>query len=149
MQGDVTTTNVGTHKFLAPERLVSSRGQEGFRIQSDVWSLGVSVYNIVTKGALPFPENSTIFDYHRYIVENADVELPESVECSAEMRAFVSACMRVEESERPDYPTLLAMAFLTHVDIPSQKPEFAELVKDTLDSYNRSSTESTSKHYGI
>lgn len=132
MQGDITKTNVGTYKFLAPERLVGGRQEEGFRIQSDVWSLGVSVYNIVTS-SIPFPENATIFDYHRYIMKNADVELPPNGSYSPELRIFVSSCLRVNEADRPDYTALLKYDFIANVEINEHKPLFGEFVCQTLD----------------
>ncbi|KAH9285197.1 Dual specificity mitogen-activated protein kinase kinase 6 [Echinococcus granulosus] len=125
MEGDVTKTNVGTYKFLAPERLVGGRQEEGFRIQSDVWSLGVSVYNIVTS-SIPFPENATIFDYHSYITANADVELPTDRPYSPELRTFVSSCLKVNEANRPNYTELLRLDFIANIKIKEHKPLFGE-----------------------
>ncbi|VDM16100.1 unnamed protein product [Hydatigera taeniaeformis] len=131
MEDDITKTNVGTYKFLAPERLVGGREEEGFRIQSDVWSLGISVYNIVTS-SIPFPENATIFDYHSYIMEKADVKLPVDGPYSPELRTFVSSCLRVNEADRPDYTALLKLDFIANIKIKEHRPLFKKFVCQTL-----------------
>ncbi len=51
----VALSNVGTNNYLAPERIeaVNPDGKKGFRIQSDVWSLGLSLYELAT-GNFPY-----------------------------------------------------------------------------------------------
>ena len=136
MEGDKTKTNVGTYRFLAPERLISENQREGFRIQSDVWSLGMSVYNIVTT-LMPYPVNGTIVDYFNYITNNDDVQLPPDGDYSPQMREFVATCLRVDEDKRPDYISLLKMDFMTNIKIKKLKSVFAEFVCQTFDDYEK------------
>ncbi|VEL28739.1 unnamed protein product [Protopolystoma xenopodis] len=52
-------SNVGTQNYLAPER-ISPRERSGYRIQSDVWSLGLSVLEMAI-GEHPYPKTVDFF----------------------------------------------------------------------------------------
>ncbi|KAM7534927.1 hypothetical protein Aperf_G00000091462 [Anoplocephala perfoliata] len=132
MEDDTTfTTYVGTYMYMAPERLAGGNPNRGFRIQSDVWSLGLSVYEL-TAGYLPFPENLPMLDLVRYFKEHEDLEIPDDAPFTPEQREFLIACLKVNEEERPDYQTLLKMDFLSRVKIKYFRPVFAKFVCEHL-----------------
>jgi serine/threonine protein kinase len=47
--------HVGTHAYMGPERFVQSPTHRTLDIRSDIYSLGMSLYELLT-GVLPFPE---------------------------------------------------------------------------------------------
>lgn len=133
MQDDTTfTTYVGTYMYMAPERLAEASPNRGFRIQSDVWSLGLSVYDL-SAGYLPFPENLPVLDLPKYFEEHEDLKIPDDAPFTPEQREFLIACLKVKEEERPDYQTLLKMKFLSMVKIKYFRPVFAKFVCKNLE----------------
>ncbi|VDO13065.1 unnamed protein product [Rodentolepis nana] len=132
MENDKTVTKyVGTYSFMAPERLTKQSANRGFRIQSDVWSLGLSVYYLST-GSLPFPENLACLDLQRYFEEYEELFIPDDGTFTSEQREFLVACLKLNELDRPDYKTLLQMGFLTEVKIKNLRGDFAKFIRDTL-----------------
>ncbi|VDN09096.1 unnamed protein product [Dibothriocephalus latus] len=139
-----TSTNVGTFLYQAPERLnISSPNRQGFRIQSDVWSLGLSVYRIATNEH-PYPQLVDNLEYMTKVLQSDIPTLPEGDEepeaaasYSNVIRDFLALCLVKEESQRPDFVTLLQSAFLAPVDLASVKPDFAAFVTRILAPGNR------------
>lgn len=132
MQNDATYTEyVGTCSYMAPERLNGQNVDKGYRIQSDVWSLGLSVYSLST-GSLPFLEKSDLNDLQRYFEEHEQLEIPDDGTFTPEQREFLVACLKYNEHERPDYETLLQMNFLTDVKIKNYREVFAKFVRKIL-----------------
>nr|CDS26494.1 dual specificity mitogen activated protein [Hymenolepis microstoma] len=116
MKNDKTDTKyVGTYSYMAPERLTRQNANKGFRIQSDVWSLGLSVYYLST-GFLPFSEKLACDDLQRYFEEHKDLVIPVDNTFTTEQSKFLVACLKLDELERPDYITLLQMDFLTEFE---------------------------------
>lgn len=117
---------------MAPERLMYQNEDRGFRIQSDVFSLGLSVYNIST-GTLPFPDNLDLDDLQRFYEEKEKLDIPDDETFTPEEREFLMACLEMDENKRPDYKTLLKMYFLADVKIKIFRPEFAKFVRKILE----------------
>lgn len=130
---DICTTNVGTQQYQAPERQIGDNSN--FTIKADVWSLGLSVYNIAVDG-LPFSINQTIFEFVQLIKKMDHLSLPDNYEATPELRDFIVACLRVSPEKRPDYNGLLSMDFLSCVDVDRQRQHFSEFVIQTIDDYN-------------
>ncbi|VDL96031.1 unnamed protein product [Schistocephalus solidus] len=130
-----TMTNVGTFIYQAPERLDAS---SGFRIQSDVWSLGLSVYKIATNDH-PYAQLVDSLDYMNTVLQSDIPTLPEGDEeagatasYSSVIRDFLAFCLVKEERQRPDFAALLQSTFLAPVDLASVKPDFAAFVTRIL-----------------
>nr|VZH96937.1 unnamed protein product [Spirometra erinaceieuropaei] len=135
-----TMTNVGTFMYQAPERLdPSSLNRQGFRIQSDVWSLGLSVYKIATNDH-PYAHFVDSMDYMYTVLQSDIPTLPQGgdeeagagASYSSLIRDFLAFCLVKEESQRPDFAALLQSAFLAPVDLDGVKPEFASFVTRIL-----------------
>ncbi|TPP65102.1 hypothetical protein FGIG_08970, partial [Fasciola gigantica] len=62
----VAQTNLGTKTYLAPERIECS-GNQGYRIQSDVWSLGLTVMELAT-GKPCYPGTNDVFQQLELII---------------------------------------------------------------------------------
>jgi mitogen-activated protein kinase kinase len=70
----VANTFVGTSGYMSPERIQG----EKYSIQSDVWSLGMTLVELVL-GKFPFPPNGqplSVFELLEYIVHEPVPTLP-------------------------------------------------------------------------
>ncbi|CAF3848729.1 unnamed protein product [Adineta steineri] len=93
----VTATMMkGTGIYLAPERIDKQRSPQGYGIQSDMWALGLSTYEIATNEH-PFRGLEAI-----PILAKAEIwvpQLPSSL--SSELQDLVAWLMKVNHTERP------------------------------------------------
>ncbi|KAI8594589.1 kinase-like domain-containing protein, partial [Dissophora ornata] len=102
-------THIGCQSYMAPERI--SKGQS-YTVQSDVWSLGLSILE-TAEGSYPYPpeQYNSVFAQLHAIVDNPPPALPEKY--SEDARAFVALCLLKDATERPTYAALLEHPFLT------------------------------------
>ncbi|KAK7915039.1 MAP kinase kinase PBS2 [Apiospora marii] len=111
-------TNIGCQSYMAPERIsggafMSSGASDGtYSVQSDIWSLGLTVIECAM-GKYPYPPevSSTIFSQLSAIVEGDPPDLPEEG-YSDTARKFVHACLHKVPKMRPTYGALLASDWL-------------------------------------
>ncbi|KAK8043506.1 dual specificity mitogen-activated protein kinase kinase dSOR1 [Apiospora rasikravindrae] len=111
-------TNIGCQSYMAPERIsggafMTSGASDGtYSVQSDIWSLGLTVIECAM-GKYPYPPevSSTIFSQLSAIVEGDPPDLPE-VGYSDTARKFVHACLHKVPKMRPTYGALLASDWL-------------------------------------
>jgi len=106
-------TNVGCQSYMAPERIHSDAST--YTVQSDVWSLGLSMLEIGT-GKYPYPipdknERVSLFAQLSAIVQGDPPSLPED-KFSAECHDFVAQCLNKNPQNRSTYAQLLEHPFL-------------------------------------
>lgn len=86
-------------KWTAPE----AANYNKFTIKSDVWSFGIVLYEIITKGGVPYPE-----------MTNADVldridkgyRMPPPPNCPSKYYDIMKECWKSEPSKRPTFECL-------------------------------------------
>ncbi|GJJ78981.1 mitogen-activated protein kinase kinase [Entomortierella parvispora] len=102
-------THIGCQSYMAPERI--SQGHT-YTVQSDVWSLGLSILE-TAEGSYPYPPEkyNSVFAQLAAIVESPPPSLPESY--SQDARDFVALCLLKDAKERPAYKALLEHPFLS------------------------------------
>lgn len=83
-------------KWLA----IESMTHQEYSTQSDVWSFGILLYEIVTKGAVPYPTVDTR-DILNYLKDGKRMERPS--ECRADIYKLMSSCWNVVPTERPTF----------------------------------------------
>uniref|UniRef100_A0A1I8GLD3 Protein kinase domain-containing protein n=1 Tax=Macrostomum lignano TaxID=282301 RepID=A0A1I8GLD3_9PLAT len=97
----MTCTNAcGTLPFMAPEVFTTRR----FSVKSDVWALGITVYQMIS-GAVPFYTKSTTEIIDTVTGSGAPSRLP--VKCSAQLSDFYSSCTALDQGRRPPVRELL------------------------------------------
>ncbi|XP_041941085.1 dual specificity mitogen-activated protein kinase kinase 4a isoform X7 [Alosa pseudoharengus] len=102
------TRDAGCRPYMAPERIDPSASRQGYDVRSDVWSLGITLYELAT-GRFPYPKWSSVFDQLTQVVKGDPPHLSNSEErqFSPKFINFVNLCLTKDESKRPKYRELL------------------------------------------
>ncbi|KAJ1902061.1 MAP kinase kinase Wis1 [Kickxella alabastrina] len=108
-------THVGCQSYMAPERIFKTGGPDGYTIQSDVWSLGLTIIEVAI-GRYPYDFGSgNIFDQINAIVNGDPPRLPgdrySELACD-----FVAGCLMKDSSRRPAYQELLLHPWLVQAE---------------------------------
>lgn len=122
----IAKTNIGCQSYMAPERIsgggVSQAGANPgggtYSVQSDIWSLGLSIIECAM-GRYPYPPETydNIFSQLSAIVDGDPPDLPEKG-YSAEARDFVKSCLHKIPKMRPTYAMLLKHPWLAQLSKP-------------------------------
>ncbi|KAI8318534.1 kinase-like protein [Martensiomyces pterosporus] len=109
-------THVGCQSYMAPERITGTGGPEGYTIQSDVWSLGLTIIEVAT-GRYPYDNSGFdgVFAQLNAIVHGDPPALP-SDRYSASACDFVSRCLSKDSSTRPLYQDLLQHPWMVEAE---------------------------------
>ncbi|KAL9585184.1 MAG: hypothetical protein Q9212_001677 [Teloschistes hypoglaucus] len=117
----IAKTNIGCQSYMAPERIASggvaqagaNPGGGTYSVQSDIWSLGLSIIECAM-GQYPYPPETynNIFSQLSAIVDGEPPDLPAD-EFSEEAKDFVRGCLNKIPKLRPTYAMLLRHPWLT------------------------------------
>ena len=101
-------TLIGTPFFMAPEMLNCGDGpDDGYGRRADVWSLGITLLEMMNRGRVPWPDFPNVNTAILHISsENAHPIVPESF--SAELKDFISHCCCRDPLQRYTSAQLLA-----------------------------------------
>ncbi|CUS08937.1 unnamed protein product [Tuber aestivum] len=123
----IAKTNIGCQSYMAPERIASGGVQATvggsapgtYSVQSDIWSLGLSLLECAM-GCYPYPPETynNIFSQLSAIVDGEPPDLPEKG-FSAEARNFVRGCLNKIPNLRPTYSMLLRHPWLSEFSQPA------------------------------
>uniref|UniRef100_A0A4W3HL62 mitogen-activated protein kinase kinase n=1 Tax=Callorhinchus milii TaxID=7868 RepID=A0A4W3HL62_CALMI len=107
------TRDAGCRPYMAPERIDPSASRQGYDVRSDVWSLGITLYELAT-GRFPYPKWNSVFDQLTQVVKGDPPQLSNSEEreFSPSFINFVNLCLTKDESKRPKYRELLKHPFI-------------------------------------
>ncbi|GKT62873.1 mitogen activated protein kinase kinase [Colletotrichum tofieldiae] len=147
----IAKTNIGCQSYMAPERISGggmAAGADGtYSVQSDIWSLGLTVIECAL-GRYPYPPevSSTIFSQlsPQAIVEGEPPGLPEEG-YSSTAHDFVHKCLNKIPKDRPTYAALLQhpwMAPFSKIETIAEEAEEgdeAEAVAETVGKLSLSS----------
>ncbi|CAH8437745.1 unnamed protein product [Schistosoma turkestanicum] len=121
-----TLTDVGSWRYLAPER-VSCGPIKSYGVKSDVWSLGLSIYELAT-GTNPYEPPRDPVDAFNQIVNRDPPSLSSDLPYSNHFREFLNMCLIKEVGERADYNDLLVSNFIRSIDINSYMIKTAQFL---------------------
>uniref|UniRef100_A0A673GMN5 mitogen-activated protein kinase kinase n=1 Tax=Sinocyclocheilus rhinocerous TaxID=307959 RepID=A0A673GMN5_9TELE len=71
------TRDAGCRPYMAPERIDPSASRQGYDVRSDVWSLGITLYELAT-GRFPYPKWNSVFDQLTQVVMGDPPQLSSS-----------------------------------------------------------------------
>ncbi|KAK3191208.1 MAP kinase kinase Wis1 [Lecanicillium sp. MT-2017a] len=128
----IARTNIGCQSYMAPERIsgggmAQTGASDGtYSVQSDVWSLGLTIIECAM-GRYPYPPevSSTIFGQLNAIVEGEAPSLPDTGYSEA-AHDFVASCVRKIAKMRPTYAMLLKHPWLSSLSKPETITEADE-----------------------
>ncbi|KAL8996965.1 MAG: hypothetical protein Q9169_003671 [Polycauliona sp. 2 TL-2023] len=116
----IAKTNIGCQSYMAPERIASggvaqagaNPGGGTYSVQSDIWSLGLSIIECAM-GQYPYPPETynNIFSQLSAIVDGEPPDLPAD-DFSDEAKDFVRGCLNKIPKLRPTYAMLLRHPWL-------------------------------------
>jgi len=109
----VANTFVGTSHYMAPERIQGGK----YSVQSDVWSLGISLMELAI-GKFPFPPEGIvlpIFDLLQYIVNEPVPPLPAD-QFTEEFQDFCNKCLIKDPHKRPNFKYLIKHKFVVKAE---------------------------------
>lgn len=119
-------TNIGCQSYMAPERIKSlSPTDNTYSVQSDIWSLGLSILEIAA-GHYPYPSETygNIFSQLSAIVDGDPPRLDPKA-FSKDAQLFIKSCLNKNPDLRPSYATLLKHPWLVnHRDIDPHMDKF-------------------------
>ncbi|NWI96633.1 RON protein, partial [Pitta sordida] len=87
-------------KWMALESLQTQK----FTTKSDVWSFGVLMWELLTRGASPYPEVDP-YDMARYLLQGR--RLPQPSHCSDTLYGVMLSCWAPAPEERPSFTGLV------------------------------------------
>jgi len=130
----IAKTNIGCQSYMAPERIASggvaqagaNPGGGTYSVQSDIWSLGLSIIECAM-GRYPYPPETynNIFSQLSAIVDGDPPDLP-AVGYSDQARDFVKSCLHKVPKLRPTYASLIRHPWLAPLLQPPTISEDAE-----------------------
>ncbi|KAL8725285.1 MAG: hypothetical protein Q9166_007459 [cf. Caloplaca sp. 2 TL-2023] len=134
----IAKTNIGCQSYMAPERIASggvaqagaNPGGGTYSVQSDIWSLGLSIIECAM-GQYPYPPETynNIFSQLSAIVDGEPPDLPAD-DFSDEAKDFVRGCLNKIPKLRPTYAMLLRHPWLAPLLKP---PTISEEDEDASD----------------
>lgn len=107
-------TNIGCQSYMAPERIKTLNPDDAtYSVQSDIWSLGLTILEIAA-GGYPYPPETfdNIFLQLSAIVDGEPPKL-DSNYFSKGAQMFVKSCLNKNPDLRPPYDVLLQSPWLT------------------------------------
>ncbi|CAF0792866.1 unnamed protein product [Brachionus calyciflorus] len=119
--------DAGCQLYMAPERIDPMKASRSYDVRSDVWSLGITLYEIST-GKFPYPEWKSIFHQLSLVVEREAPKL-ESTRLSEDYKNFVNTCLTKDEQNRPKYNALLSHPLIVAHTNSNSKFEVAQYVE--------------------
>nr|XP_055051835.1 tyrosine-protein kinase receptor UFO [Misgurnus anguillicaudatus] len=99
---------------------IESLADRVYTTKSDVWSFGVTMWEIATRGQTPYPgvENSEIYDYLRQ--GNRLKQPPDCLDC---IYSLMFSCWLLSPKDRPSFEILRCELEKVLEDLPSQDPD--------------------------
>ncbi|XP_055309061.1 dual specificity mitogen-activated protein kinase kinase 4-like [Sitodiplosis mosellana] len=124
--------DAGCRPYMAPERLNPKTAITAYDVRSDVWSLGITLYEIAT-GRFPYKKWESDFEQLYLVVKGDAPRLTRSyndIGFSDEFMDFVNTCLIKEKRNRPKYPQLLQHPLIKRGE--QSHAEVTSYVSDTL-----------------
>uniref|UniRef100_A0A672M6V0 receptor protein-tyrosine kinase n=1 Tax=Sinocyclocheilus grahami TaxID=75366 RepID=A0A672M6V0_SINGR len=99
---------------------IESLADRVYTTKSDVWSFGVTMWEIATRGQTPYPgvENSEIYDYLRQ-----GNRLKQPPDCLDSIYSLMFSCWLLSPKDRPSFEILRCELEKVLEDLPSQDPD--------------------------
>jgi len=139
---DRMRTAAGTPFWMAPEVILSGR-TDGYTKQADVWSLGITAYELAV-GHAPHQNKGDLFLAVQRIVNEAAPRLEGRF--SDALKDFVAQCLQKDPDQRPTADELLRHRFVAQAQCPAA---FPSAVADTREWLYREAERAAPEEYAV
>ena len=82
------TFEAGCKPYMAPERINPDRNRQGYDIRSDVWSLGITMFEL-SIGKFPYPQANSFFEQLKRVCTDEPPRLPDDMFFTEKYRDFI------------------------------------------------------------
>ncbi|KAL6054327.1 Tyrosine-protein kinase abl2 [Balamuthia mandrillaris] len=97
-----TASNVGPLRWMSPE----SMEQQTYSEKSDVWSYGVTLWEMATMGQTPYPDLATIEVAVRICKKSVTLEAPK--DCPSLIAQLIEQCTQYAPKDRPTFAEIMS-----------------------------------------
>lgn len=125
-------TDIGCKVYLPPERIDGFSGSDspGYDIRSDVWSLGITIFEIAA-GRFPYPPTKDLYRLINSVRNGPSPSLPTDQNFPSDFCDFVSKCLTKNFEDRPKYRELLSHDYIKRIE--TLDVDIAEWYKTVID----------------
>jgi mitogen-activated protein kinase kinase 9 len=121
----------GTKMYYGPERFAPKASAEPIgAMKADVWGIGVTILELFLGrlSLVPGVEKPSAEELKKAICYGEPPSVPEDEEASAELRAFLAACLQKKPARRAMAVQLLAQPFIARRDVEASKRALLEIL---------------------
>ena len=102
--GSTTTLTIVPIRYAAPEVLSNSNERNSYTTKSDMFSMGVLMWEGYTKGEMPWSQIENDNEVSRKVINGE--RLPKPEKCSEQMWSVLLKCMSQQPNDRPSFEDL-------------------------------------------
>ncbi|XP_065213912.1 integrin alpha-PS2-like [Planococcus citri] len=124
-------------KWMAPEALSHGR----YTAQSDVWSYGIVLWEILTLGATPYPSLQNVDKLFFTLRSGYRLEKPPN--CSVETYSLIQKCWSLLPEDRPTFTMIIDDLDNILSDMDDQTPKLSSLYKPDVEQGNPNDEENS------
>ncbi|CAI2357102.1 unnamed protein product [Caenorhabditis sp. 36 PRJEB53466] len=115
LQNSRAYTNNGCQQYTAPELIANSLDLRGYSVKSDIWSLGITIWELSTL-RLPYPKTTGIA--LAGAIDREPAPIMERGEYSDRLVEFVGKLLQKDKDARPTFSEIKELPFFKEHDVP-------------------------------
>ena len=113
-------------RWMAPETLKFTSALK-FSVASDIWSFGVTLWEIYTFGELPYHQFNNQ-DVRMKIVNGVTLDIPGR--CPKSLNQIMKQCWKLNPEDRCSFQDIVSVLTVVHDDNIGPVPDFNDSSKD-------------------
>lgn len=102
--GSTTTLTIVPIRYVAPEVLINSNDRNSYTEKSDMFSMGVLMWEGYTKGEMPWSDIENDNEVSRTVINGQRLKQPEK--CNEQIWSLILKCMSQQSNDRPSFQQL-------------------------------------------
>jgi serine/threonine protein kinase len=100
-------TTCGTAYYVCPE---IAAGEKKYSYNADIWSLGIVLYELITKNKPWFDPKMSTSEFFQFVVDNKYPPLPENTD--SHLKYLVKIMLKKDPERRPNCEDILSLDFM-------------------------------------